>query len=92
VTLAVPLDYVAKVETAGLSASAILPAFSEVCERLGLSEAEAAASVIAHTSFVLDKVLLPSFANSTAQSTHSRKAPMSSLVLFSRSRPEDSVV
>ncbi len=55
VTLAVPLDHVAKVQAAGLAASPILPSFSDICARLGLTEAEAAARVIADADFVLDQ-------------------------------------
>jgi UDP:flavonoid glycosyltransferase YjiC (YdhE family) len=63
VTLAVPLDHVAKVEAAGLTAKAILPSFSDICLRLGMSEADVAARVLADPDFVLDQVLLPSLAD-----------------------------
>jgi len=57
---------VAKVQAAGLAASPILPAFSEICARLGLTEAEAAARVVADPDFVLDHVLMPALADSIA--------------------------
>lgn len=65
VMLAVPLDHVAKVEAAGLAASAILPSFSEICARMDMTEAQVAGRVITDTNFVLDQVLLPSLADST---------------------------
>lgn len=65
VTLAVPADHVAKVQASGLAASAILPSFSEICVRIGISEGDAAARVLSDPDFVLDQILLPSLADST---------------------------
>lgn len=66
VTLAVPMDHVAKVEAAGLAARPILPSFADICARLGMTEEEAAARVVADADFVLEHVLMPSLADSTA--------------------------
>ncbi len=66
VTLAVPADHVDKVGRAGLVAAAILPDFATICARLGIDEREAARRVVAQRSFVLDAVILPSLADSTA--------------------------
>lgn len=65
VLLAVPEDGVAKVRAAGLDAAAILPSYTAVCERLGMSAADVAARIIADTDFVMDEILLPSLAAST---------------------------
>lgn len=65
VTLAVPEDGVAKARAAGLVAAPILPSYAEICDRLGLSEAEVAARVLADTQFVVDAILIPSLRTST---------------------------
>ena len=66
VLLAVPEDAVAKVRAAGLDAAPILPSYAIICERLGMSQEEAAARVLADTNFVIDEILLPSLHASTA--------------------------
>ncbi len=66
VTLAIPEDGVAKARAAGLDAVAILPSYASICARLGLSEAETAARVLADTNFVLDEILIPTLQTSTA--------------------------
>ncbi|NYD88514.1 glycosyltransferase [Sphingomonas melonis] len=66
VVLAVPADHVETVQAAGLAAAAILPSFADICTRLGVDEATAAQRVITQRSFVLDAVILPSLADSTA--------------------------
>lgn len=64
VTLAVPEDGLAKVRGAGLDAVPIFPSYADVCARLGLSEAEVAAKVIADPHFVVDQILLPTLGDS----------------------------
>jgi len=66
VVLAVPEDGVTKVRAAGLDAAPILPGYTVICERLGMSSGEAAARVLADTNFVIDQILLPSLQSSTA--------------------------
>ncbi len=67
VQLAVPADHVATVRAAGLAADAILPSFADICARLGIDEASAARRVITRRRFVLDAVILPSLADSSAR-------------------------
>ncbi|MHA6720020.1 glycosyltransferase [Sphingomonas sp. RS6] len=66
VVLAVPEDHVGKVRAAGLEAAAILPGYATICDRLGLAPEAVAARVLADTGFVLDEILMPSLASSTA--------------------------
>ena len=66
VVLAVPEDGVAKVRAAGLVAAPILPGYASICSRLGMSAEETAARILADSDFVVDEVLLPSLAASTA--------------------------
>ncbi|SFO00868.1 glycosyltransferase [Sphingomonas sp. OK281] len=66
VLLAVPEDHMAKVKAAGLEAAPILPSFASICARLGLSDAEVAAKVLADRDFVIDEILMPSLRASTA--------------------------
>lgn len=66
VVLAVPEDAVAKVRAAGLDAAHIMPSFATICDRLGMTEEQAAAEVMANTSFVVDEILLPALQTSAA--------------------------
>jgi rhamnosyltransferase subunit B len=66
VLLAVPEDGVAKVRAAGLDAASILPSYKTICTRLGMSEADVAARILADTNFVVEEILLPSLRTSTA--------------------------
>jgi rhamnosyltransferase subunit B len=66
VVLAVPADHVDKVRAAGLAAEPILPSFAAICARLGIDTAAAARRVITQRRFVLEAVVLPSLADSTA--------------------------
>lgn len=66
VVLAVPEDHVGRVRAVGLEAAAILPGYATICERLGLAPDAVAARVLADTGFVLDEILMPSLAASTA--------------------------
>lgn len=65
VTLAVPEDGVAKARAAGLDAAAILPSYASICARLGMTEAEVGARLIADTNFVIDQIIMPSLPVST---------------------------
>jgi rhamnosyltransferase subunit B len=65
VVLAVPEDGVAKVRAAGLEAAPILPSYAAICDRLGMSAAEAATRLIADPDFVVDEILMPSLDAST---------------------------
>lgn len=66
VLLAVPEDGVAKVRAAGLDAAPILPGYTDICARLGMSPEEAAGRVLGDTNFVVDQILIPSLRSSTA--------------------------
>ncbi|MES3153588.1 glycosyltransferase [Sphingomonas faeni] len=66
VVLAVPEDHLDKVRAAGLGGASILPSFAAICARLGLSDVEVAAKVLADRDFVIDEILMPSLRASTA--------------------------
>jgi len=57
--LAVPRDQVAKCQSAGLQAVAILPGFEATRERMGLSQEEAVRRIIANQRVMLEQVVLP---------------------------------
>lgn len=63
--LAVPQDHVAKCVAAGLETEAILPAFSELGRRTGLSDEVVVRRVIEDIGFLVQKILLPPLAEST---------------------------
>ncbi|MBB4839839.1 UDP:flavonoid glycosyltransferase YjiC (YdhE family) [Sphingomonas kyeonggiensis] len=66
VLMAVPEDGVEKVRAAGLEAVSILPSYASICDRLGMGEEHLAARILADSSFVIDKILMPSLRSSTA--------------------------
>ena len=63
--MAVSEDHVAKVRAAGLEAVAVLPSFDTVWQRMGLSEEEAVARVMASQRTMLEEVILPWLESST---------------------------
>lgn len=63
--MAVGHDHLAECREAGLEAEAVLPAFDEIRERMGLNEAEAVRQIMDDQREMLDQVLLPSLGSST---------------------------
>lgn len=66
VTLAAPENGLAKARAAGLEARPFLPDNATILARLGMSEEEMAAAVLADTNFVIDEILMPCLRSSTA--------------------------
>lgn len=66
VLLAVPEDHLLKVRVAGLEAHAIMPSFETIRQTIGIESHDAAARIMSDQGYLMDKVLMPSVADSVA--------------------------
>ena len=62
--MAVPKNYVAKVENAGLKAFPVFPGFDDLSREMGISEAQFAMRLMADIDFMFGKVVLPALGES----------------------------
>ncbi|CAN5325836.1 glycosyltransferase [soil metagenome] len=83
--LAVAEDQVAKARAAGIDAVAVLPGFRAICQRMGLSEDEAARRIMANQRQMLEQVILPAIetcANALDSITDDAEAIVASNFVF----------
>jgi rhamnosyltransferase subunit B len=66
VLLAIPEDHLAKARAAGLDAQAIMPSFETIRQTMGVDSHDAAVRIMSDQRYLMDKVLMPSVADSVA--------------------------